>query len=260
MTFIILFILIIIAIVFQLFKWQRLSRSLYAAICVLFIAIGCGLVPKFLLTNLQSPYAATAPISWDKQNVIVLLGAGTEKIPDTNDVEVGSFAYGRVAKTAALYDACKKTGEQCKIIVSGGDAQHHGAAEAAIYGRYLQELGVKETDLILDTNSRNTWQNAQYTAALLKQQKIDSAHQVLLVTSGIHMRRSLLYFSHFGIDAHPVRTDYLPAKTAWFPIAYNFLATDFSLNEYIGAWRYQAYNQLGWNSAAVKAGPELGTS
>ncbi|HWX00533.1 YdcF family protein [Collimonas sp.] len=249
MTFIVLFLLIATAAILTFLQWQRSGRLLYALALLLFIATGVGILPKYLLGSLQVPYLASAAVAdmrWGAQNVIVLLGAGTEAVAD--QVETGTFAYGRVAKTAILYSACRKSAGQCKVIVSGGDAQRRGVAEAVVYGAYLEQLGVDKADLTLETSSRNTWQNAQFSAPLLTR----DAGQVVLVTSGIHMRRSLLYFSHFGIDAKPVRADYLAAKGNWFPLAYNFWVTDLALSEYIGVWRYHAYNLLGWNAPAVK--------
>jgi uncharacterized SAM-binding protein YcdF (DUF218 family) len=48
----------------------------------------------------------------------------------------------------------------------------------------------------------NTWQNAQLCAAWLQSHPQD---QIVLVTSGVHVRRSLLYFGHFGVRAMGVR-------------------------------------------------------
>lgn len=58
--------------------------------------------------------------------------------------------------------------------------------------------------LLLETRSQNTWQNAQYSADLLKSHPVD---QVFLVTSGLHPRRGVLYFARFGIHGQPVRAD-----------------------------------------------------
>lgn len=250
MTFIILFLLIAVASVLTLVHWRRLGRLLYALALLLFVTIGVGILPPYLLSALQAPYlasAAPADMGWAAQNAIVLLGAGTEQAGDK--IETGTFAYGRVARTAALYGACRKAATHCAVIVSGGDAQRRGVAEAVVYAAYLEQLGVDKADLTLETSSKNTWQNAQFSAPLLK----PYAGQVVLVTSGIHMRRSLLYFSHFGIDARPARADYLAAKGSWFPLAYNFWVTDLALSEYIGVWRYHVYNALGWNPPAVTA-------
>jgi uncharacterized SAM-binding protein YcdF (DUF218 family) len=95
----------------------------------------------------------------------------------------------------------------------------------------------------------NTWQNAQFTRPLLQRYNAD---RVLLVSSGIHLRRSMLYFSHFGINAIPVRGDYLRAIFSPLPRSYNFAVADFALNEYIGILRYYAYNMLGWNSVRIR--------
>lgn len=91
----------------------------------------------------------------------------------------------------------------------------------------------------------NTWQNAQFARPILRQYGAD---RVLLVSSGIHLRRSLLYFAHFGIDPVPMRADYLRARLLPLPLAYNFTLTDFALHEYVGIARYYVYNALGWNS------------
>ncbi len=100
---------------------------------------------------------------------------------------------------------------------------------------------------MLEGRSLNTWQNAQYCAAWLAEHPQD---QVVLVTSGFHLRRGALYFAHFGIRTLPVRADYVGAQFSLLPQAYNFLALDLALHEYAGLLRYRLYNVLGWNIAA----------
>jgi uncharacterized SAM-binding protein YcdF (DUF218 family) len=73
---------------------------------------------------------------------------------------------------------------------------------------------------------------------------------VVLVTSGFHLRRSVLYFSHFGVQAQAVRADYVGAQLSPLPQAFNFLALDLALHEYAGLWRYRIYNLFGWNAEA----------
>jgi len=73
---------------------------------------------------------------------------------------------------------------------------------------------------------------------------------VVLVTSGFHMRRSVLYFSHFGVHAQAVRSDYVGARLNPLPLAANFMALDIALHEYAGLWRYRIFNLLGWNIEA----------
>jgi uncharacterized SAM-binding protein YcdF (DUF218 family) len=245
-----LLILVLLAIVLAVLKWRRCSRGLAALVVVMWLAIGCGPVPIGLLGQLQSDAAAEAPIVWGQRNAIVLLGAGTVRTP-RGEVEPTLFAYGRISKAAMLYRACRQGGGLCKVEVSGGDARRSGKPEATVYADDLQRLGVDPADLLLESRSMNTWQNAQFSGPLLKAWNAD---HVLLVSSGFHLRRGMLYFTHFGIRATPVRADYVDGVMSWLPLSYNFTMTDMALHEYAGIARYHVYNAMGWNVEATKPG------
>ena len=253
MTLVVLLVAIAVATCFAALKWRRTSGVLYAASFALFLAAGCGPVPAWLLTNLQSAYAKNPTVQWSKRNAIVVLGAGTEKVPRADLIEPGIFSYSRIVEAAALYRDCRTTGADCKIVVSGGDPRHNGESEASVYRGTLIRLGIESADVLSEPDSMNTWQNAQFTSALLERYQAD---EVLLVSSAIHLRRSLLYFLHFGVDATPMRADYLRAVLSPLPLAYNFTVTDFALHEYAGMALYAVYNTLGWNAAAKR--PRLG--
>ena len=253
MTLLILLILILVAIVCSRLRWRKTSLVIWVLTVVLFVSIGCGPIPSFFLNHLQSAYSANAVIREARGTAIILLGNGIERFTSTDGIaiEPGALAYGRIAKALELYRTCKQKNTGCTVIVTGGDPQHHGAAEAAVYGALLQRLGVDSADLLLETRSLNTWQNAQFTAALLKSHPAD---QVFLVSSGIHLRRSLLYFGRFNIHGQPVRADLVNAQSSWIPLAYNFLVTDLAVHEYTGVWRYYLYEAMGWNASVTKPG------
>jgi uncharacterized SAM-binding protein YcdF (DUF218 family) len=149
-----------------------------------------------------------------------------------------------MVKALEVYRACKEHSSDCKIIASGGDTHGFGTSEAELFGTQLRSLGVPPDDLLIEKRSQNTWQNAQFSAPFFEHRRFD---QTFLVTSGVHLRRSLLYFSHFGIRAMPIRADYGRPGTPILPTAYNFFLTDLALHERIGIWRYYIYNALGWN-------------
>lgn len=251
MTFTILLLLILLACGLALLKWHRTSGFCFCVTALFFWSIGSGLPAQWLLMDLQAAHMSNAPPEWGRRNVIVMLGAGTLQIPGTKQVEAGALAYARILKTLALYRDCKKSGYTCEIIVSGGDAQRHGRPEAHAYGEILSSLGVPASALVLETASMNTFQNAQFSRVSLEQLKAD---RIFLVTSGFHMRRSLLYFMHFGIDATGVRADFLRPFLSLLPISYNFTVTDLAIKEYLGIARYHLYNALGWNIRAVRPG------
>ena len=109
----------------------------------------------------------------------------------------------------------------------------------------LAVMGVPGEHVLLETDSRNTHDNAVNSAQLLKAQGME---QILLVTSAYHMRRSLALFEAQGLDVVPAPTDYqrlvapqlLPA---WLPTVSNLYQSTDALHEIVGYW---AYRWRGW--------------
>ena len=246
----VLVVLVLLGLALRALQQRHMAGVAWALAVLLFLATGCGLLPAWLLHGLQSPYARRPAIAWGPRNVIVLLGAGTVRVPD-GAVEPTLFANGRIDEALALYRACKASGNDCRLEVSGGDALHTGQPEATVYGALLQRLGVPAGDLLLETHSMNTWQNAQFSAPLLRDY---GAGQVVLVSSATHLRRASVYFAHFGIAVAPVRGDWLEARMGCWPQSWNFALTDLALHEYVGVWRYRLYDAMGWNVQATRPG------
>ncbi|WP_192888831.1 YdcF family protein [Vibrio bathopelagicus] len=251
MSFIILLLLLLFVGITRLLQWRTTSNFLSLLLISSFVLIGSGLIPRYLLDDLQANYENKPDIQWSDNNAIVLLGAGTQLIKSTQEFEPAFFSFGRISETASQYKDCAKAQTTCKVIISGGDAQNNGVTEAEVYEQQLLRLGVPMADIIQEPNSVNTWKNAQLTSDLMKHHKFDN---IVLVSSGLHIRRSELYFNHFGLDVIPVRADYMAAQISWLPLWYNFAVTDFALHEQIGFARYNIYNFMGWNSKREKPG------
>lgn len=252
----ILFLLFLLALatVFHLCVQKRVSAiCCLTALLLVMVGAGSGVLTKPALAALQKTYLINQSIAWTDRNVIVLLGMNTEVV-GAGQVEPGLLAYSRIAKAAEAYRDCKRSLHSCTLIVSGGDPRHHGVTEAEAYSKVLQEQGVSLQDLLLENKSNSTWQNAQFTAALLTQTGFSSLDTVVLVTSGIHMQRSMLYFAKFGVSAQPLRADYASIDLSWMPLAYNLSLTDAMLHEYFGIWRTVLYTTLGWNPPKPLAG------
>ena len=223
------------------FKSSRLTGTF---LILLFLAIGYGLLPYWAASQLQSGYRTDYHGQWGARSVIVLLGGGTEQLAGKADVEPNLFGYARIARAYAQYISCKQQGGICIVLVSGGDPQSHHAPEAAIYALMLRRMGMPISDLITEEQSHNTWENAKFSQPLIQAAHADT---ILLVTSGTHMYRSLMYFSHFGVNAIPVRADYLAPEFHVMPTFYNFVVMDVVVHEYAGIARYYVYQALGLN-------------
>ncbi|HEY9844619.1 MAG TPA: YdcF family protein, partial [Candidatus Caenarcaniphilales bacterium] len=111
----------------------------------------------------------------------------------------------------ALYGAkLYREGKAPRVILSGGRIQWRsggGPPEATDMAQIIQTMGVPAAAIVQEPYSRNTHENAVNVRRILDAQGIP--HRVLLVTSALHMPRSLLIFKRQGIDAIAAPTDFL---------------------------------------------------
>ena len=232
------------------FKPRMTRLVIFCITFIFFLTTGFGVFSSLLLKHLES-YPTLSQPHWKKTNAIIILGGGTVSTSLVGVVKPTILSYSRIYEAARLYLSCQKTHATCKIIVSGGDALATGKSEAAVYRDEFLALGINNADIILESHSMNTYKNAEFTSTLIKSMPFDNA---VLVTSGIHMKRALLYFSHFGIQAEPAASDFIAPTLSIIPLGYNFAMTDFALHEYAGIIRFYIYNYFGWNANVTTAG------
>jgi uncharacterized SAM-binding protein YcdF (DUF218 family) len=108
----------------------------------------------------------------------------------------------RIMQTLYLY----KSGIIKKIVIVGGSYRVllKDRKEAEYLKEYLVLLGIPEEDILTETESRNTHENAANAAVLLKDQL---NNKMLLVTSAFHIRRAKGCFEKegFTVDVFPAQ-------------------------------------------------------
>jgi len=183
-------------------------------------SLGIGLLLLLLLSNsyLQSkwmkswevPPIALADLPRQKYDLCIVLGGVTEGFRKPDDRVYTHKGADRVLHAALLY----QKGLVRKILVTGSFYRLDGnkASEAENMKQLLMLSGVPERDILKEEDSRNTRENALFSAALLEERSI-SPQSVILVTSAFHMRRSLGCFRKVGIDPQPFSTDFYSDAT-----------------------------------------------
>ena len=98
-------------------------------------------------------------------------------------------------------------------IIQREDTTKHSGNPKAMTD-YLVRFGIPREDIILETKATTTHENAVFIKHLLnKHDTTNTQHltpitqNILLITSSIHMRRSLMAFQQEGITAAPYVTD-----------------------------------------------------
>jgi len=85
-----------------------------------------------------------------------------------------------------------------KLLISGGSGSisHPNHREATYVKKYLKSIQVPDSAVMIENDSKNTYENALFTKHLLDSMQFKGS--ILLVTSSFHMRRSLAIFKKAG--------------------------------------------------------------
>jgi uncharacterized SAM-binding protein YcdF (DUF218 family) len=127
------------------------------------------------------------------------------------------------------------------VLLSAGNAFPHPgeAPEAEVLAEWLRQQGVEPERIFLETQSRNTRENALFSAPII------TAHgwkRVLLVTSAWHAPRALGCFRAVGLapDLLPVDHRGVGQGLGWLPRAGALSASTDALRELLGGLVYRA--------------------
>lgn len=247
MTLPLLLLVAVLAFVASFTRHRKASGVIAVTTLCLLLLAGCGPLPRWLLGIVQP--AAALPgqsIQWSDRPAIIVIGAGLTHESGAAAVSLPVWTGGRLLRAVELYSACATIRERCTLFLSGGGSGRSGdLTEAELMADQLERLGVDRQDLVLEPLSENTWQNAEFTAPLLKEHRIDG--RPLLLTSAIHARRAASYFRAVGIDVEPIATDHFAVELTWLPSALNLAITDLALHEGVGMARLRVYTALGLN-------------
>ena len=172
----------------------------FVAILAILILIAVAMTPVGLLLaapledRFPQPPADLAP----PYGIIILGGAINNSVSRARGQSV--FDEGeRVVEAAIL----AKRFPEARIVFSGGNGSlaPGPGTEALEAQKLLADLGVDPARVTLEDRSRNTDENARFTATLIHP---EPSQRWLLVTSAYHMTRSMGLFEKAGFNADPL--------------------------------------------------------
>lgn len=204
--------LVILLLLFLFSKNVKLKKWSLALFVVLFFIFTNPFLANTLMRWWEWPATPISALQEEYEAAIVLSGVTASSMEPTDRVHLHKGAD-RIMHTVQLY----KLGKVKKIILSGGSGLLIGeqeSSEANEMRKVMLISGVPDEDILLEENSRNTFENATFTAALLAERDIEE-DRILLVTSAFHMHRALGCFQQAGLRPEPYSTDFYteyPAK------------------------------------------------
>ena len=233
-------ILLVVAL-FTLWKRPRWAAVAITLALIVLLVGSNGWVARYLVRSLEQQNLPPAQMS-NADAIVVLGGATKPDTPPRPGVDL-SEQGDRLLYGALLYQQKKAP----LVILSGGriDWSGNASSESVQMAAIMRQLGVPSSAIIEEPNSRNTYENAVNVRKIMEERGID---RVLLVTSAMHMPRSLFTFKRQGIDAIPAPTDFLISNyelqqlrdssqsrlLSLLPDASNLQLFTLALKEYIG--------------------------
>ena len=225
-----------------LLAWRRRPR-LGKAMCgaavglLYFLCSGAGC--WLLVHPLESlePVLPAGPLP-QAQAIVVLTAGRIRSSPEYERRAVpDTMALARMTYAAHVVRA-----HQLPLLVTGGLLSTHRDEEPlALSMKRVFESEFRIPVKWAETQSRNTMENALFSARILKGAGI---RHVILVTDAMHMRRARLAFERQGIAVTPAPTFYQepgrfdPGRV--FPTAENLQSSYYAVYEWLGLARFLA--------------------
>ncbi|MEW6670585.1 MAG: YdcF family protein [Thermodesulfobacteriota bacterium] len=184
---------------------------------------------NMLLRGLEKDFLPPKLVEGD---VLILLGGGiNDEVADLTGVGSPSDeSLARLVTAVRLHHRLK-----APVIVSGGKVYNHANSEAQVARRFLIDLGISPERIIIEDQSRDTFENALYSIKICER---NNYRKPILITSAYHMKRALMNFKKAGMTVVPFPAAYKTwqnRKFGWHDyLPESFDGTQSAIREYLG--------------------------
>jgi len=227
----------ILLLLVALLLWNRrkLAITLVALSTVTLLIFSLPITSNRLAVLLEKhPAIAPEKLPALKADAIVVLGGGL--ISYTDEYQNSSLSNAAIMRLR--YAAFVQRQTRLPVLTSG-TGKPGRISEAETMRRILaSEYGI--TEVHAETSSKTTLQNAIFSGRILKQ---NNMQRIFLVTSSLHMNRSVALFRKQGVDVIPAPTDlFSNHEIDWryyIPSGDGLNDTRYVLHEYLGLLWYK---------------------
>ncbi len=213
---------------------KRKRRLQITAIAILYIFSNPFIIDE--MARSLEPVTPDYYLMSSKYDVAIVLG-GIGRVDERQKRFDFLFSGDRLFQTIELYHL----GRVKKILFSGGSGSltFPDHKEGIYIKKYLNNIHIADSNLIIESESRNTYENAVFSKKILDSSKFNGS--VLLVTSAYHMPRAIACFKKAGFkNITPYLTNRLSGVRRYeldhlfvpnFESLYNF---NFIIHEWLG--------------------------
>ena len=224
---------------------RRIAMRVLAVTAVAYLLAAFGPIGPLLTRPLEDRFPRPAGEMVAPDAIIVLGGAMNEGMLAARGVLELNESGARMTEAVAVAQRFP----QAKLVFSGGSASFTRQAntESDAARLFFAQMGVAPERCLYEDKSRNTFENAVFTGALLKPAP---GQTFLLVTSAFHMPRSMGLFRKAGFNVVPWPSDYRTTGSPadfWKPQLHaedGLRMTSVALREWIGLLAYRLTGKI----------------
>ncbi len=223
----------------------RVGRRLLTAVAVVFALVAISPLQPFLTRTLENRFPANPSLPAEIHGIVILGGAVDQYISQGRHQISLTDASERLIDGAIM----ARVHPEALVLVTGGSADlgRPEPSESPFAATLLVELGVSPKRLVVESQSRNTYENAVFS-----QRQVDPkpGQAWVLITSARHMPRAVGVFRHIGWAVIPWPVDYTSTRGGdWsnldFPVLRLRLFAQ-AIHEWVGL---AFYRLSGWTDA-----------
>jgi uncharacterized SAM-binding protein YcdF (DUF218 family) len=228
----------LVGVILLVTRFAPLGRKLLI-ISALLLAI-CSFSPlgNLLLYPLESRFPPWDDARGAPDGIVILGGPIDTDMSAAHHTPTTRYGADRLIAGAAL--AFRYPNARFVFTGGSGNLIPSDAKEADYASEIFTSLGIPKTRQILERLSRNTYENAEFTKALVEPKPDE---RWLLVTSAYHMPRSMGLFRKAGFNVEPYPVDWRVDSGAGLFRFTNFsldglTRTEIAVREYMGLLTY----------------------
>lgn len=236
--------LILGALIGAAFSARRSGQLLALGCLAILLVLGAAPAGALLIAPLENRFPAPPADAPPPYGVIVLGGA----IDDDISLARGQTTFDEGAERLTQAVVLARRFPSARIVYTGGSNSLRGrpSSEAEQARNLMVALGVDAQRVTLETRSRNTDENARFTAEIVHPQP---DQRWLIVTSAYHMPRAMGLFRKAGFNAIAEPVDYrtLGGPADWRPnvnLPHGLVLFDLAVHEWVGLVAYRLSGRI----------------
>lgn len=189
--------------------WNAIPKPLkITGVAVIGICIAALVIAEGLIIG----YGASAPRAG--ADYVIVLGA---------QVRGRTPSYNLARRLDKAYEYLKEN-PQTMVILSGGQGEGEEITEASAMAEYLKKKGLAEERMILEDESKNTYENIAFSREKLDEQN----GNIVLVTNNFHVFRSIRIARKQGLK----NVEGLGASVKWYTVPNLYLREAVAIIKY----------------------------